>query len=169
MPSFTSLESSRNSRRNCCRSMTDFKGCTSKCVKNFYSCTDQWPVIIAGAGPTGLTLSTLLSQFGIPSLLLERAQALTTHPQVTQIHKILKYNERCILSDIHRIEDLCDRKTCVNSSVKDNKAKTLSCTLLVLDLCIQAISLAGSLHQLSHNGGVSPDSQWPCWRQHPGR
>lgn len=40
------------------------------------------PVIIVGAGPTGLTLSRLLSQQGVRSLLLERAPALTTHPQV---------------------------------------------------------------------------------------
>lgn len=40
------------------------------------------PVVIVGAGPTGLTLSRLLSQLGVRSLLLERAPALTTHPQV---------------------------------------------------------------------------------------
>ena len=44
-----------------------------------------WPVVIVGAGPTGLTLSTLLSKFGLPSLLLERAPALTQHPQVSLI------------------------------------------------------------------------------------
>ena len=41
------------------------------------------PVIIAGAGPTGLTLSKLLSQLGINNLLLESAPALTKHPQVS--------------------------------------------------------------------------------------
>lgn len=39
------------------------------------------PVAIVGAGPAGLTLSALLSQFGVPSVLLERAMALPTHPQ----------------------------------------------------------------------------------------
>ncbi|EIE25479.1 hypothetical protein COCSUDRAFT_1587, partial [Coccomyxa subellipsoidea C-169] len=39
------------------------------------------PVIIAGAGPTGLTLSRLLSQLGVKNLLLERGPALTKHPQ----------------------------------------------------------------------------------------
>jgi choline dehydrogenase-like flavoprotein len=42
------------------------------------------PVVIVGAGPTGLTLSRLLSQQGVRSLLLEAAPALTTHPQVSQ-------------------------------------------------------------------------------------
>ena len=36
--------------------------------------------MIVGAGPTGLTLSTLLGKLGVKSLLLERAPALTTHP-----------------------------------------------------------------------------------------
>lgn len=39
------------------------------------------PVAIVGAGPAGLTLSALLSKFGVPSILLERAAALPTHPQ----------------------------------------------------------------------------------------
>lgn len=39
------------------------------------------PVAIVGAGPAGLTLSALLSQFGVPSVLLERAMTLPTHPQ----------------------------------------------------------------------------------------
>ena len=37
--------------------------------------------MIVGGGPTGLTLSTLLGKLGVRSLLLERAPALTTHPQ----------------------------------------------------------------------------------------
>ena len=43
---------------------------------------EHWPVVIVGAGPTGLTLSALLSRMGVRSLLLERAAALTQHPQV---------------------------------------------------------------------------------------
>lgn len=39
------------------------------------------PVAIVGAGPAGLTLSALLSKFGVPSILLERAPELPTHPQ----------------------------------------------------------------------------------------
>ncbi|KAK9842673.1 hypothetical protein WJX74_000512 [Apatococcus lobatus] len=41
----------------------------------------QIPVVIAGAGPTGLTLALLLSRLRIPSLLVDRAAGLTTHPQ----------------------------------------------------------------------------------------
>ena len=43
---------------------------------------EHWPVVIVGAGPTGLTLSALLSRMGVRSLLLEKADALTQHPQV---------------------------------------------------------------------------------------
>lgn len=39
------------------------------------------PVAIVGAGPAGLTLSALLSQYGVPSLLLEKLSTLPTHPQ----------------------------------------------------------------------------------------
>ena len=41
------------------------------------------PVAIAGAGPTGLTLAALLSRLQIPCVVLERAPALPTHPQVS--------------------------------------------------------------------------------------
>lgn len=47
---------------------------------------EHWPVVIVGAGPTGLTLSALLSRMGVRSLLLERAAALTQHPQVRSVH-----------------------------------------------------------------------------------
>ena len=47
---------------------------------------DHWPVVIVGAGPTGLTLSALLSRMGVRSLLLESAAALTQHPQVRFLH-----------------------------------------------------------------------------------
>lgn len=40
------------------------------------------PIVIVGAGPTGLTLSTLLSHLGVQSLVLERAPTVTDHPQV---------------------------------------------------------------------------------------
>ncbi|CAG9465106.1 unnamed protein product [Pedinophyceae sp. YPF-701] len=38
------------------------------------------PVVIAGAGPTGLALSGLLSGYGVPSVVLEAKQAPSTHP-----------------------------------------------------------------------------------------
>ena len=41
------------------------------------------PVVIVGAGPTGLTLSTLLSQYGVQNVVLERAPTVTQHPQVS--------------------------------------------------------------------------------------
>ena len=44
------------------------------------------PVIIVGAGPTGLTLSILLGKLGIPNLVLDAATALPNHPQVMRCH-----------------------------------------------------------------------------------
>lgn len=41
----------------------------------------EWPVIIAGGGPTGLTTALLLAKYGVRSLVLEKARTLTDHPQ----------------------------------------------------------------------------------------
>lgn len=41
------------------------------------------PVLVVGAGPTGLTLSTLLGKLDIPNLVLDAATSLPNHPQVT--------------------------------------------------------------------------------------
>lgn len=41
----------------------------------------QTPIVIVGAGPTGLTTALLLAKYNIPCLVLERSSALTTHPQ----------------------------------------------------------------------------------------
>ncbi len=38
-------------------------------------------MVVAGAGPTGLTTALLLAQYGVPSVVLERARRLTDHPQ----------------------------------------------------------------------------------------
>ena len=39
-------------------------------------------MVIAGSGPTGLTLAAILSRLGVRCLLLERAEGLPKHPQV---------------------------------------------------------------------------------------
>lgn len=44
------------------------------------------PVAITGGGPTGLALSILLSRYGVQHVLLERAGALTAHPQAHLIN-----------------------------------------------------------------------------------
>lgn len=41
----------------------------------------HWPVVIIGAGPTGLTTALLLSKYNIPCLVVEKSPTLTTHPQ----------------------------------------------------------------------------------------
>ena len=48
--------------------------------------TQHVPVLIAGAGPTGLTLSILLRKLGIPSLVVDRSSGLPNHPQACTLH-----------------------------------------------------------------------------------
>lgn len=42
------------------------------------------PVLIAGAGPVGLSLSALLSRYGVPNIVLEKSSGLSPHPQVSK-------------------------------------------------------------------------------------
>ena len=44
------------------------------------------PVLIVGAGPTGLTASIALSRFGVPSLLVERHPGTSIHPRAIGIN-----------------------------------------------------------------------------------
>ncbi len=43
---------------------------------------EEVPVVIAGGGPTGLTTALLLAKYGVRSVVLEKRQTLTDHPQV---------------------------------------------------------------------------------------
>ena len=43
----------------------------------------QVPILIVGAGPTGLSSSILLSRFGIRSLVVERHASTSIHPKAT--------------------------------------------------------------------------------------
>ncbi len=43
------------------------------------------PILIAGAGPTGLSMSLLLSRHGVPSLLVDRHPGTSTHPKATRL------------------------------------------------------------------------------------
>lgn len=45
---------------------------------------DSVPVVVGGAGPTGVTAATLLAQYGIPSLLLDRWESV--YPQPRAVH-----------------------------------------------------------------------------------
>lgn len=45
--------------------------------------TTKKSVLIAGAGPVGLTLSALLSRYGVPNLVFEKSSKLSHHPQVS--------------------------------------------------------------------------------------
>jgi 2-polyprenyl-6-methoxyphenol hydroxylase-like FAD-dependent oxidoreductase len=42
---------------------------------------ERTPVVIAGGGPVGLTTAIYLSNYGIPSIILERSPELTDHPR----------------------------------------------------------------------------------------
>lgn len=66
------------------------------------------PVAIVGAGPAGLTLSALLSKFGVPSILLERAPALPTHPQAHFINlRSMEIMRHAIGGLDRRVLDMC--------------------------------------------------------------
>jgi len=48
--------------------------------------TQPVPVLIAGAGPAGLTLSLLLARFGVPTMLVERRRAPSVLPRATGVN-----------------------------------------------------------------------------------
>src|SRR5215471_17522278 len=43
------------------------------------------PVLIAGAGPTGLSTAIGLGRLGVPALVVERRDAISTHPRATGV------------------------------------------------------------------------------------
>jgi len=47
--------------------------------------TRRYPVVIAGAGPTGLTLANLLGKYGVPTLLIERHSGTVGEPRAVSI------------------------------------------------------------------------------------
>ena len=49
------------------------------------STTDPLPVIIVGAGPVGLTAATLLGQYGVHCLILDRWEGVYPQPRVVHL------------------------------------------------------------------------------------
>src|SRR5215471_9624358 len=45
----------------------------------------EWPVIVVGAGPTGLTLASLLARYGIEVLVIERDDTTVLEPRAVSI------------------------------------------------------------------------------------
>ena len=45
----------------------------------------HWPVIVVGAGPTGLTTANLLAQYGVEVLLIERNTSTVQEPRAVSI------------------------------------------------------------------------------------
>lgn len=75
------------------------------------------PVVIVGAGPTGLTAATLLAQYGVECLLLERWESIYPQPRAValddEVHRILARlglrDEFAAISRPHRGLRLLDR------------------------------------------------------------
>src|SRR5580692_5033215 len=44
-----------------------------------------WPVVVVGAGPTGLTLANLLARYGVDVLLIERNESTVQEPRAVSI------------------------------------------------------------------------------------
>lgn len=67
---------------------------TARAANNHHS--SRVPVVIVGAGPSGLFLSRLLDSFGTPSIVLEASPSLTTHPQAhflnTRTMEVLRHS-----------------------------------------------------------------------------
>ena len=79
------LDASESQRIACCRALllhAVLHG-TLPSVSHQMTYAGHIPVAIAGAGPTGLTLAALLSRLHVNCVVLERASALPTHPQVS--------------------------------------------------------------------------------------
>ena len=49
------------------------------------SIREHWPVIVVGAGPTGLTTANLLAQYGVEVLLVERNASTVQEPRAVSI------------------------------------------------------------------------------------
>lgn len=45
----------------------------------------QWPVVVVGAGPTGLTLASLLARYGVEVLVIERNESTVREPRAVSI------------------------------------------------------------------------------------
>src|ERR1700693_3617230 len=45
----------------------------------------EWPVVVLGAGPTGLTLACLLAQYGVDVLAIERDDTTVQEPRAVSI------------------------------------------------------------------------------------
>src|ERR1700733_8212980 len=45
----------------------------------------KWPVVIVGAGPTGLTIANLLVRYGVDVLLVERNETTVEEPRAVSI------------------------------------------------------------------------------------
>ena len=69
-------------------------------------------VAIVGAGPTGLTLSALLSRYGVTSLVLEKGAALPTHPQAHYVNartmEIFRHNFAGLEAKVSRLKSLVE-------------------------------------------------------------
>jgi len=93
------------------------------------------PVLIAGAGPVGLTLSALLSRCGVQNVIFEKNAELSQHPQVTSIYT-------CVISKGKSEYHLAS----------DRRVKIRYQELTKSKSCITLLHHKGPFYKLSNNG-----------------
>jgi len=71
----------------------------------------EFPVVIVGGGPVGLSASILLSQLGVPSLLVERHPGTAVHPKARGINiRTMEIFRQCGVEDAVRAAGLAQDK-----------------------------------------------------------
>lgn len=116
----------------------------------FSDCRPQAPVVIAGAGPTGLVTALLLARYDVPSVVLERSPSLTIHPRAHFINHRTMEIFRSIDGLSHTVSD--------SMPVLDEWRSFVYCSSMVGDKSSIIGIVDHFLNQRSpHNLSVSPE------------
>src|SRR2546426_751390 len=71
----------------------------------------EFPVVIVGGGPVGLSASILLARLGVPSLLVERHPGTAVHPKARGINiRTMEIFRQCGVEDAVRAAGLAQDK-----------------------------------------------------------
>jgi hypothetical protein len=117
------------------------------------------PIVIAGGGPVGLTLSALLSRRGVKNVVVERSRRLTEHPQVGG-----GVSTSCgcgaggeALASFPLVSMPSPQLSCGLRIPGHNTAFfRLEQVSTILHTTTSPNASSGALHQLSHHGGFPP-------------